>query len=177
MNCPDLVRTRPGLNVAPRKPFARGICLLTGVVMALVGCVSSTEVEEPRLPESFTLVEYNGEPLPYSGRYEVRGGDLVQVFCYEVDLGELVMRSGGFRVLVEGLENQECGTGWIEKSFHAGTGEYRIIGDSIAFQAIERRGLAGILHGRIAGDTVTVVLTRLPGLAGLGDRTMTFVPR
>ena len=87
------------------------------------------------------------------------------------------MRNGGFHVLVEGRENQECETGWIEKSLHVGTGEYQIIGDSIVFRAIEREGLSGRLHGRVADDTVTMVLTRLPGLASLGDRTLTFVPR
>ena len=107
----------------------------------------------------------------------MRGGNLVSVVCYEVEFGELVMRSGGFRLSVEGAQDQGCESGWATRTLHSGVGEYVVVGDSIGFLFVEQRGLAGRVHGHIAGDTVTLVLTRLSGLADLGDRTMTFVPR
>ncbi len=154
-----------------------GTGLLAWLALFLSGCLAGTEPEGRTLPEQLALVAYNGEPLPYSGRYELRGGNLVSVVCYGVEFGELVLRSGGFRLSVEGLEDQGCESGWAARTPHSGAGEYVVVGDSIGFLFIEQRGFAGRVHGHIAGDTVTLVLTRLPGLADLGDRTMTFLAR
>jgi len=149
--------------------------MLAVTTLVLVGCVATTEVEEPPFPQEWWLAAYNGEELPYSGVYTLGAGDSQATFCYEVDYGELVMRNGMYRVSVEGRTDQECESGWRSVIHHAGSGEYQLVGDSIAFRDVP--GLRGVPQGRISGDTVTMTITPLPALASRGVRTLTFVPR
>jgi hypothetical protein len=149
--------------------------MLTVPTFALVGCVATTEVEEPSLPQEWLLAAYNGEDLPYSGVYTLVAGESQVTLCYEVDYGELVMRNGMYRVSVEGRTDQECESGWSSVFHHAGSGEYNVVGDSIAFRDVP--GLRGVPQGWISNDTLTMTITPLPALASRGVRTLTFVPR
>lgn len=150
-------------------------CGIVAVVLLSLGCSSTTEPPGSSGAQQFTLVQYNGEPLPYSGTYQSGpGGEDRPTHCYEVHSGTLTLGTISYGVRVDGRENQFCDTDWTDKVIHQAEADYTAHGDSIAFRTAPGFGMA---TGRIVGDTVIVTKKWVPAAAGMGVRTMHFVER